>query len=62
MCLHLRVAITWRSVTQIIIVRTTMGSEFIGLDMAKSGAKWLKKILNKNSIHNEINTVYINTL
>jgi len=39
-----------------------MGSEFIGLDMAKSGAKWLKKILNKNSIHNEINTVYINTL
>ncbi|WVZ07142.1 hypothetical protein V8G54_020488 [Vigna mungo] len=38
-------AITWRSVRQTIIARSTMESEFVSLEMAGSEAEWLKNFL-----------------
>ena len=38
-------AITWRSVRQSIIARSTMESEFVALEMTGSEAEWLKNFL-----------------
>jgi len=38
-------AITWRSVRQTIIARSTMESKFVAFDMDDSEAEWLKKFL-----------------
>jgi len=38
-------AVTWRSTRQIIIDRSTMESEFVALEMARSEAEWLKIFL-----------------
>ena len=38
-------AVTWRSVRQTIIARSTMESEFVVLEMAGSETEWLKTFL-----------------
>ncbi|KAK1681303.1 hypothetical protein QYE76_042151 [Lolium multiflorum] len=44
-CLHLEVAVSWKSCKQTIIMRSTMEAELTALDTATVEAEWLRELL-----------------